>query len=170
MTMKKNSTPFWICGLFLAAAIGFFASAALLCREPPPPPPGYSETPNPNHQFSGKKHRDFKRELDSALGLSKRQIALLDSNALACDSIRKRMKRNIRDKERQLQDLLDADTIDEAKLQVVRMELLILNEKRLDARISDIRFFQSVLSPEQKKMLKEISRDENKFPLPPPKQ
>lgn len=170
MIMKKNSTPFWICGLFLAAAIGFFANAALLCREPPPPPRVPAENHAPDIGFAGKKHRDFKRELDSALGLSKRQIALLDSNALACDSIRKRMKRNIRDKERQLQNLLDADTIDEAKLQVVRMELLILNEKRLDARISDIRFFQSVLAPEQKKMLKEMSRGENKFSLPPPKQ
>lgn len=169
MTMKKFSTPFWVCGILLAAALGFFASSALFRCEPPPHHELF-EKPEPEHKKPEKRFRDFKRELDSALGLSKKQIALLDSNAHACDSIRKQMKRNIRDKERRLQDLLDAETIDEASLQVVRMELLILNEKRLDARISDIRFFQSVLTQEQKKMLKELSRGENKFSPPPTKQ
>lgn len=159
MTMKRNATPFWICGIFLAAAAGFFASSALLCHEPPPPPGEFLDPPSPAPDTPARKDCDFKRQIDSALGLSTRQIAQLDSNGRACDSIRKVMKRTIRDKERRLHDILDADSVSESDLQVVRMELLILNEKRLDSRIADIRFFKSVLTPEQRVKLKEMPRE-----------
>lgn len=159
--MKKNSTPFWICGLIFAAAAGFFASSALLCHEPPPPPE-YSEPSRPDQDFSGKKDLGIKHQIDSALGLSARQIALLDSNGHACDSIRKEMKKAIHEKERRLHDILDADSVNAADLQVVRMELLILNEKRLDSRIADIQFFKSVLTPAQRIKLKEMPRNQDK--------
>ena len=161
MTMKKSTTPFWICGIFLAAAASFFASSALLCREPPPPPGEFLDPPAPTPDLPAKKGCDFKRQIDSALGLSAGQIAQLDSNGRACDSIRKEMKKTIREKERRLHDILDADSVSESELQVVRMELLILNEKRLDSRIADIRFFKSVLTPEQKIKLKELPRDDS---------
>lgn len=169
MTMKKNATPFWICGLFLAAAAGFFASSALLCHEVPPQPK-FSEKSKPGLEFPEKKNREFKHRIDSALGLSARQIALLDSNGRACDSIRKELKKTIHEKERRLHDILDADSANEADLQVVRMELLILNEKRLDSRIADIRFFKSVLTQEQKNKLKELPRERGESERPPSKQ
>ncbi len=168
--MKKNATPFWICGLFLAAATGFFASSALLCHEPPPPPGEFLDPPSPSPDFPSKKGCDFKRQIDSALELSPRQIAMLDSNGRACDSIRKEMKKTIREKEWRLHDILDADSVNESDLQVVRMELLILNEKRLDSRIADIRFFKSVLTPEQKIKLKELPRGDVSEKRPPAKQ
>ncbi len=158
MTMKKSATPFWICGLFLAAAAGFFASSALLCHEVPPQPK-FSEPSKHGQELSEKKNREFKRRIDNQLGLSTRQIAQLDSNGRACDSIRKELKKTIHEKERRLHDILDADSVNEADLQVVRMELLILNEKRLDSRIADIQFFKSVLTPEQKIKLKELPRE-----------
>lgn len=168
--MKKNATPFWICGLFLAAATGFFASSALLCREPPPPPPSEFSDSGQGPGFPDKKSNGFKHQIDSALGLSARQIAQLDSNGRACDSIRKEMKKTIHEKERRLHDILDADSVNEAELQVVRMELLILNEKRLDSRIADIRFFKSVLTPEQKIKLKELPRERSEPKRFPAKQ
>lgn len=157
MTMKNKNTFFWICGLFLAAAAGVFVSSALLCHEPPPPP-GLSEWQKSDRPPE-KKDWNFKRRMDSALGLSARQIALLDSNGRACDSIRREIKAKIHAKERRLKDILEADSVNDADLQLVRMELLILNEKRLDSRIADIRFFKSVLTAEQKNKLKEMSRE-----------
>ena len=80
------------------------------------------------------------------------------------------MKKTIHEKERRLHDILDADSVNEADLQVVRMELLILNEKRLDSRIADIRFFKSVLTPEQKIKLKELPRERSEPKRFPAKQ
>jgi Spy/CpxP family protein refolding chaperone len=170
--MKKSHTVFWICGLVLAAAVGFFASSALFCREVPPPPPmdfPKPEAPEADRPHKDKKADNFKHMVDSALGLSAAQIATLDSNGHACDSIRKEMRAKIHEKEKRLHDLLDADSINEAELQVVRMELLILNEKRLDARIADVRFFKSQLTSEQKKKLREFSPEAKKLPPPAPK-
>lgn len=179
--MKKSITILWICGLLLAAAFGFFASSVLFCRQNVPPPTSPEFQAKPSHEVpfhKKKKPAAFKQKMDSALGLSQEQIAKLDSNGKACDSLRREMNRKIHGAEKKLHDLLDRSPIDDAAIQSVRAELLLLNEKRLDLRIADIKFFKGVLTGEQIQKLKNLhpatafspepSKDAPDFPPPPP--
>ena len=129
--MQKSYTLLWICGLVLAAAVGFFASSAVFCHKNPEPPtaPEFAKDKPQNewHAFKKQRHFNFKHKMDSALGLSKEQIAKLDSNGRACNSFRREMSRQIRLAEQELHTLLKADIIDEAALQSTRAKLLLLN-------------------------------------------
>lgn len=55
--------------------------------------------------------------------------------------------------ELRLRQALEAQPIDEAKLKAAREDLVNLNAKQLDFRIEHMRFFLSVLTPEQRKKL-----------------
>lgn len=172
--MKRSITILWICALLLAAAFGFFAGSVLFCRPDAPPAAEADLQAKPSRDFPFHKKRkttDFKQKMDSALGLSTEQIALLDSNGRACDSLRREMHRRIHDAEKKLHDLLDRSPIDDAAIQSVRAELLLLNEKRLDLRIADIKFFKGVLTPDQIEKLKSLRPAEEAAPdVPPPHQ
>ncbi|MCR5028274.1 MAG: Spy/CpxP family protein refolding chaperone [Fibrobacter sp.] len=168
--MQKSYTLLWICGLVLAAAVGFFASSVVFCAKNPHPPtaPEISQDKPQNEWRAFKKQQrfNFKHQMDSALGLSKEQIAKLDSNGRACDSLRREMSRQIKLAEQELHTILKADKIDEAALQSTRAKLLLLNETRLDQRIQDVKFFKSVLTAEQQKKFK---AQESKFDKMHPK-
>ena len=168
--MQKSYTLLWICGLVLAAAVGFFASSVVFCHKNPEPPtaPEFAKDKPQNewHAFKKQRHFNFKHKMDSALGLSKEQIAKLDSNGRACNAFRREISRQIRLAEQELHTLLKADIIDEAALQSTRAKLLLLNEKRLDQRIQDVKFFKSVLTAEQHKKFKD---QPSKFDQMPPR-
>lgn len=164
----KNATILWICAVILSATAGFFANAAIFGHEncPPPEPKALQSERSADFHHEKKPHpAKFKEKMDSALGLSNEQIAKLDSNGKACDSLRREMRKNIRIAEKRLHDLLDSTPFNEAAIQSVRAELLLLNEKRLDQRIADIKLFKSILTKEQSQKLKELSP--KKFPRPP---
>lgn len=162
--MQKSYTKLWICGLVLAAAVGFFASSVIFCTKNSLPPPNAPEAFNPPIENElpeiPKPKFDFKQKMDSALGLSKEQIAKMDSNGRACDSLRRHLNRQIKVAEHELHSILKADSVDEAALRSIRAKLLLLNEKRLDLRIQDVKFFKSVLTKEQNLKFKSL---ESKF-------
>jgi hypothetical protein len=182
---------FTISGLILAASVGFFVSAVVfkgdnklryeeqmeIGQGDPDSFPG--ENGMAFHK-NAKSNRGFmmqgpsKYKMDSLIGLSKDQIAAMDQHKQASDSLRKALTTKIRDAEFRLHDALDAETISEADLKVIRTDLLTLNEQRLDSRIANIRFFISTLTPEQTKKLrdmdaemmkqmKDVPREMNKF-------
>lgn len=164
----KNATILWICAVVLSAAAGFFASSAIFGHGNRPSPeldaPQFERSAD--FRLEKKPHpAKFKEKMDSALGLSKEQIAKLDSNGKARDSLRREMRKKIRIAEKRLHDLLDSTPFNDADIQSVRAELLLLNEKRLDQRIADIKFFKSVLTKEQSQKLKTLSP--KKFPEKP---
>lgn len=164
--MKKSILVLWIGGLILALAIGFSAASFLFCREKPAVPEFSQLPPPPN--FKEKKSIDFKHQIDSTLGLSEEQKAKLDSNGRACDSLRRVMHDQIREIEGQLRAVLDSAETPEAELLSIRAKLLLLNEQRLDQRIADIRFFKSVLTPEQFQKFQEIDPKKHSPKLPKP--
>lgn len=163
--MKKSILVLWIGSLVLALAIGFSAASFLFCNKKPAAPE-FKELPPPFDR-QAKKNEGFKQKMDQALGLSEEQIAKLDSNGRACDSLRRDLHKQIRETEHRLHDILDSAESSEADLLSVRAKLLLLNERRLDIRIADIRFFRSVLTPEQFKKLQEM--DPKKFATKPDK-
>ncbi|PWL04270.1 hypothetical protein [Hallerella porci] len=152
---------FWCSGIILAAAAGFFAGSAVFRHEQKIQKNWESDEIHPGDEFRHFKkptHFEFKQKMDSALGLSKTQQIQLDSNGRTCDSLRREMKKSIRNAEMRLHDILEADSVSEADLLSVRAELLLLNEKRLDQRIADIRFFKSVLTHEQAEKFKSFGK------------
>ncbi|MBP5247230.1 MAG: hypothetical protein J6Z31_05160 [Fibrobacter sp.] len=162
--MQKNYTIFWICGLVLAAAVGFFASSVLFCHEralPPAPPKAMEQVQDeqPPQKWQGlkvQKGKNIMHMMDSALGLSEDQIKNLHENGHKRDSIHRAIHHQIKETEGQLHKLLGEDQIDEAALKSTRAKLLLLNENRLDQRIEDVRLFKKLLSAEQLKKFSEL--------------
>ncbi|MCK9181998.1 MAG: Spy/CpxP family protein refolding chaperone [Fibrobacteraceae bacterium] len=169
MALNSSSKLFLASGLILAASVGFFASSVFFNHSPRPfdnRGPAQEEMQVPREENTARQDGPLpsKRDIDSILGLSKDQIAKLDSNVKACDSTRKALHQKIRMTERKLHDVLDQNPISEADLKSVRAELLLLNEERLDLRIADIKRFKAVLTPEQNKKLKALQpKFENKY-------
>jgi hypothetical protein len=163
---------FTISGLILAASVGFFISAVVFKSDNRPPyeqgmerfqcdrdsfPSGNgmgSDKYSPNNRSMMRGPSKYK--IDSLLGLSKDQTASMEQHMKASNSLRKALTQKIRDAEFRLHDALNAETISESDLKVIRTELLTLNEQRLDHKITDVRFFVSTLTPEQNKKLREL--------------
>ena len=68
--------------------------------------------------------------------------------------------------------MLFRSPIDENAVEQAKKKLLQLNEKRLDQRIKDIRFFSATLTPDQHRSFKSLHRKKGFRPrnrdLPPP--
>jgi len=161
---QKNYTILWVCGLILAAAVGFFASSVIFCYDKPQPPAALSapeqgqnipQKPG-NHDKKHLKGANLAHMMDSALGLSEEQIKNLHENGQKRDSIHRAIHRQIKETEATLHKLLGAESIDEAALQNVRAKLLQLNEERLDQRIEDVKLFKKVLTADQVKKFSEL--------------
>lgn len=155
--VQKSYTILWICGLILAAAVGFFASAVIFCNEKPLPPAApaaqeqFQNGPQQPQDFgmNHPKGRNMAHMMDSALGLSEDQIKILHENGHKRDSVHRAIHRQIKETEATLHQLLGEEKIDEASLQSVRQKLLQLNEERLNQRIEDVKLFKKVLNAEQ---------------------
>jgi Spy/CpxP family protein refolding chaperone len=172
MFPNNSSKMFIISGLILAASVGFFVSAIVFKGDHKPPCEKQMESQGDQNSFpseggmtlpkGAKGNRGFmmpdpaKAKMDSLLGLSKDQIAAIEQQKQASDSLRKALSKKIKDAEIRLHDALNAETISEADLKAIRTELLTLNEQRLDNRIANIRFFISTLTPEQNKKLRDL--------------
>lgn len=153
-----------VCGVILAASAGFFAGS---CAFKGPchfggPKPEMQQMNGPDDRCD-RRHGQMpgmlsKEQLDSALNLSKDQMAQMDAHKATADSASKAIRKQIKAAEIKLHDILGADNISETDLQAVRTELISLNQQRLDKRIADIRFFRSVLTADQKKKMEEIHK------------
>ena len=87
------------------------------------------------------RERRLHSSLDSILQLTPEQKVKLDSHRVVNDSLRSISFENFKQAETELQDALAAQPIDENAVEQAKKKLLQLNEKRLDQRIKDIRFF-----------------------------
>lgn len=170
--MSKSYISILICGLILAFAIGFFAGTTVFCKNPlklATAPEEIDNRPEESQNYSAKNFKNdrFKRAIDSALGLSPKQIAKLDSFNQSNRFLRRDMREKIHAAEIRLHDILKSTVMDEAELQSVRAELLLLNEKRLDEKIKYIHFFKSVLTSEQITHFKDLQKEfQGKWPTP----
>lgn len=118
------------------------------------------------------RERRLHSSLDSILQLTPEQKVKLDSHRVVNDSLRSISFENFKQAETELQDALAAQPIDENAVEQAKKKLLQLNEKRLDQRIKDIRFFSATLTPEQHRSFKALHRKKGFRPrnrdLPPP--
>lgn len=111
---------------------------------------------NPPHKKKGK---FFFQELDSLLQLSSEQRLAMDGLRKEQDSAFSQIKKDTRNAEKELRQVLDADIIDSVLIQNAKIKILEMQEKALNQRISGKMALSKILTSEQKLKMKEIHKN-----------
>jgi hypothetical protein len=177
--MNKNTKILIASVIILAFSTGFFGGAWLTNFSAPPysakmhrgypheskieSPHAYGPRFHASDRYQRNSHMNSKRtnksrernthrrhnKLTSTLNFTEEQLKNYDTHFLSSDSIHHSLFEKIRNTEIKLQNELAKKPIDSTKLQHLKSELLTLNESRLTQRISDMRFFNELLTQEQ---------------------
>ncbi len=169
--MSSQSKILIASALLFAASVGFFASAVLFNHTPgkmfcPKHAPAEMQKPfqhsMENPHFPKKDMKEQHEKMEKYLGLTEEQKQALKEQKEKKMAARLESKRVRRDVEHHLREVLSADSLDEATLKNVKDSLMALNEKELDAKIADVRFWINTLTPEQNAKMREFREKKGK--------